>query len=161
MAAFEYIINTNIDIALFQETHSTPEITLMWQKEWKGKSLWHSGPIPKSSGVAILFKDELHLEIIHSEHDSDSRILKCTIELEKQIFQIVNIYAPTNPKDKKQFYQILPKFIEKNSTILAGDFNMMEDIFLDKIGGNTSSIHQIGLNKLTDLKNAHNLVVIC
>ena len=73
----------------------------MWEKEWKGKSLWHSRPIPKSSGVAIPFKDELHLEIINSEHDSDSRILKCTIELEKQIFQIVNIYAPTNPKDKK------------------------------------------------------------
>ena len=72
-----------------------------------------------------------------------------------------NIYVPTNPKDNKQFYQTLPKLIEKqNSTILAGDFNMIEDILLDKIGGITSSIHQIGLKKLTELRNVHNLVDI-
>lgn len=56
---------------------------------------------------------------------------------------------------------MLPKFIEKqNSTNLARHFNMIKDIFWDKIGGNTSSTHQIGLNKLTDLKNVHNLVDI-
>ena len=37
---------------------------------------------------------------------------------------------------------------------------MIEDILLDKIGGNTSSIHQIGLKKLTELRNVHNLVDI-
>ena len=95
MTAFEYIINKNIDIALLQETQSTRKITPKWEKAWKGKSLWHSGPIPKSSGVAKLFNQKLYLEIINFEHDSDGRLLKCTIEIEKQIFQIVNIYAPT------------------------------------------------------------------
>ena len=37
---------------------------------------------------------------------------------------------------------------------------MIEDILLDKIGGITSSIHQIGLKKLTELRNVHNLVDI-
>ena len=62
MAAFEYIANKNIDIALSQETYSTAEITPKWEKEWKGKSLKHSGPIPRSSGVAILFKEKLNLK---------------------------------------------------------------------------------------------------
>ena len=100
----------------------------------------------------------MQFEIINSETDLDGRILKCIIQLEKQLFQIINIYAPTNSKNKQNFYQELPKYLEKqNNTILAGDFNMIEDIFLDKLGGNTSSTHLIGLNKLTELKNAHNL----
>ena len=161
MAGCENIINKNIDIVLLQEMHTTPEISFKWEKEWKGKSLWHSGPILKSSGVAILFKEKLQFEIINSETDLDGRILKCIIQLEKQLFQIINIYAPTNSKNKQNFYQELPKYLEKqNNTILAGDFNMIEDISLDKLGGNTSSTHLIGLNKLTELKNAHNLVDI-
>lgn len=55
----------------------------------------------------------------------------------------------------------MPKFIEKeNNTILAGDLNMIEDIFLGKLGGNTSSTPLIGLNKLTEIKTMHNRVDI-
>ena len=56
-------------------------------------------------------------------------------------------------KIKQNFYKELPKFIEKrNNTILAVDFNMIENIFLDKLGGNTNNMHVIGLNKLTEIK---------
>ena len=37
---------------------------------------------------------------------------------------------------------------------------MIEDFFLDKLGGNKSSIHVIGLEKITEIKNKHNLVDI-
>ena len=64
-----------------------------------------------------------------------------------ELFQLIYIYAPTNPKEKQIFYKEIPKFIEKgNNTILAGDFNMIEDLFLDKLGDNTSNTHLIGLN---------------
>ena len=111
--------------------------------------------------MAVLFKENLQFEIINSDTDLDGRILKCIIQIEKQISQLTNIYAPTNPKNKQIFYQKLPKFLEKgNNTILAGDFNMIEDIFLDKLGGNTSNTHLTGLNKLTEIKNEHKLVDI-
>ena len=75
--------------------------------------------------------------MINYETDSDGRIIKCILQIENQIFQLINIYAPTNPKNKKIFYKELPKFIEKeNNTILAGDFNMIDNFFLDKLGGN-------------------------
>ena len=97
--------------------------------------------------------------MINYEIDSDGRIIKCILQIKNQIFQFINIYAPANPKNKKTFYKEQQKFIEKkNNTILAGDFNMIEDFFLDKLGGNTSSIHLIGLEKITEIKNKHNLV---
>lgn len=118
-------------------------------------------PILKVSGVAILFKENLKFEIINSATDLNDQILKCIIQIEQQMFQLVNIYSPTKPTNKNQFYKNLPLFLEKeNNTILAGNFNMIENIFLDKLGGNTSNVHLIGLNELTKIKNKHKLVDI-
>ena len=90
----------------------------------------------------MLFKKNLDLEIINSDTDLNGQVLKCIIQIE----QLINIYAPTKPTNKLKFYWKLPKFLQKgNNTILAGDFNMIEDIFLDKSVGNTSNTHLIGL----------------
>ena len=53
---FQNIINKNVQIIFLLETHSNPETSKKWEKEWKGKSIWHSGIVLKSSGVAILFQ---------------------------------------------------------------------------------------------------------
>ena len=108
-----------------------------------------------------MFKENLNFEIIRYETDCDGRIIKCLLQIQNQIFQLINIYAPANPKNKKTFYKELSKFIEnKNNTMLAGHFNMIEDFFLDKLGGNKSSIHTIGLEKINKIKNKHNLIDI-
>ena len=130
------------------------------RKEWNGKSIWHSGWNAKNSGVAIPFSKPLNIEILKTEKDSDGRMLKCLAQIENEIFQLVNIYTPTNPKDRLTFFKEIQNSIEKrNNTILAGDFNMLEDILLDKIGGNTSNTHLIGLSTLTE-KKKKNLIDI-
>ena len=60
---FEKIQNKNIDTALLQETHSTKENIKKWEKESDGKSFWNSGETPKSTGVAILIKQNLKIEM--------------------------------------------------------------------------------------------------
>ena len=40
---YEMLINRKIEIAFLQETHSTPDASKKWKKEWLGKSIWHSG----------------------------------------------------------------------------------------------------------------------
>ena len=80
-----------------QETHSKPEQTTKWEKEWEGLSYWHSGQTPKSSGVAILFRKDLQIEQLQIDKDEEGRILTISFAYEKQIFQITNIYAPTPP----------------------------------------------------------------
>ena len=88
-------------------------------------------------------------------------MIKCLAQIENQIFQLVNVYTPTNPKDRLTFFKEIQKSIEKrNNTILAGDFNMLEDILLDKIGGNRSNTHLIGLSTLTEIQNQNNLIDI-
>lgn len=103
--------------------------------------------------MAILFKENLTFEIIYSKTDLNGQILKFIIEFEQNFYQLINIYAPTKSTKKQIFYQQLPDLIERgNNTILAGDFNMIENISLDKLGGNTSNTHLIGLDHLTKIK---------
>ena len=100
---FQQLQNKAIDITFLQEIHTTPETSTKWEKDWKGKSFWHSGPNPKASGVAILLKENLNFDMINYETDCDGRIIKCILQIQNQIFQLINIYAPTNPKNKKTF----------------------------------------------------------
>ena len=101
---FQQLQNKAIDITFLQEIHTTPETSTKWEKDWKGKSFWHSGPNPKASGVAILLKENLNFDMINYETDCDGRIIKCILQIQNQIFQLINIYAPTNPKNKKTSY---------------------------------------------------------
>ena len=131
------------------------------RKAWDGKSIWHSGSNPRNSGVAILFSKPLNIEILKTEKHLDGKLIKCLTKIENQIFQLINIYTPTIPKDRITYFQELQKIIEnRNNTILAGDFNMLEDIFLDKLGGNNSSTHLLGSEIITDIKNQNNLIDI-
>ena len=143
---FEKLINKNIDITLLQETHSTKQTTNKWEKERLGKSFWNSGKIYKSSGVAILIKQNLNLEINTTVKDEEERILSISFTFEKQNFQIINIYAPTKNSEKHIFYKHLKHYININENIiLGGDFNMVDDPLLDRQGGNPNNNCMLGL----------------
>ena len=109
--------------------------------------MWHSGPIPKASGVALLLRENSDIDIISSYRDQKGSILKTMLQFEEEIFQIINIYAPTNTSVRKTFYITLQNIIEKNkNTILAGDFNMIENLSLDRLGGNPNKTTQLEYN---------------
>lgn len=78
----------------------------------------------------------------------------------KQIFQIANIYVPTNLSSRDNFYKNFLNHSNKNNNqnfILAGDFNMMEDLYLDRQGGTPSNFHLIGQPYLQKIKK-YNLI---
>lgn len=53
---------------------------------------------------------------------------------------IVNVYAPTTGQDRKEFFDNLWNYkTGDNNLIIAGDFNCVEEIDKDKLGGNPSS----------------------
>ena len=157
---YEFIRINNIHIALIQETHSTPDTAKQWEKEWKGKSYWHSGPNNKTSGVAILFNEKHNIQILNISKDQKGQMIKCSLQVEQEIFQIINIYAATKPPDKISFYKKLNTFEKNQKTILAGDFNMVENLFLDRQRGNSSNTHLLGLDHLNKHKQQHNLIEI-
>ena len=133
----------------------------MWKKEWKGESLWHSGSITKASGVAILLKENLDIDVLNTSKDKNGRILKRLLSTMQEILQIINIYAPTISSEKEKFFEELLKYIENDKkTILACDSNMVENLFLDRKGRNPTDIHQLGLQNLNNIKNTHNMIDI-
>ena len=55
----------------------------------------------------------------------------------------------------------MQKFIKHDKkAILAGDFNMIENIFLDRQGGNPNNTQTIGIQYLNCIKNNHKLIDI-
>ena len=92
--------------------------------------------------------------------DEEGKILSLSFLYEKQIFQITNIYAPTNPALIKKFYKNLSQYLNKTNSQnlnLAGDFNMVEDIYLDRQGGIPSNSHLLGLKHLQKITQKYNL----
>ena len=59
-----------------------------------------------------------------------------------------------------KFFKNFQKFLDKNKNITAGDFNMVEDLFLDKLGGNLSNTNHIGLQQLHKNTITHILIDI-
>ena len=117
---YEMLINRKIEIAFLQETHSTPEASKKWKKEWLGKSIWHSGTTPKASGVAILFKTNLEIEIVQTQKDKDGQILNCIIKFEDDTYQLINIYAPTKPDQSNFFYKNLQNDQKRSKNFSSG-----------------------------------------
>ena len=58
------------------------------------------------------------------------------INLEGKTLQIINFYAPNNHSDRKEFFDSLWPFSFRNiESIVAGNFNCVPDVALDKWGG--------------------------
>ena len=117
-------------------------------------------PKSKSSGVIILFKKGIDIEPLNKIKDEEGKILSLSFFYEKQIFQITNTYAPTNPSLRKKFYKNLSQHLNKTNNqnlMLAGDLNMVEDIYLDRQGGTPSNSHLLGLIRLQKIKQKYNL----
>ena len=80
---------------------------------------------------------------------------------EKQNFEIINIYAPTKNSEKLKFYKKLRNYVTiQNNLILGEAFNMVEDILLDRQGGNPNNTHMLGLDYLKETKQKNNLADI-
>ena len=156
---FQYLQKKPAQIFLLQETHSTPEVIQKWEKEWKGESYWHSSTKKTSSDVALLIKANTTIEPVTIAKDDDGKILVLTFLFEKQIFQIINIYAPTNPSLRNQFFKNLQNYTNNtNNLIPAGDFKMVEGLLLDRYGGNPLNSHLLSLNYLQKIKQKNKII---
>ena len=104
---------------------------------WPGPSFW-SPAIGRQGGVAILINDNFNGRVLSWRKDSCGRVLSLLIELSELRVNLINIYAPVNPTERKSFFDNLHDFfIPSDSVIVGGDFNCY-DGDLDKLGGNVS-----------------------
>ena len=154
---FRHFIRRNVDVVLLQETHTTKESAAMYEAEWKRlrrnhHSVWNSGT-SRSCGVAILLNNKNDIHIINSSSDDHGRVITIQTSINDDVYQFQSLYAPNAPRSRPLFFNQLDQHLYPDGEIImGGDFNMVEDISLDRAGGTPTSEHEKGKVQLTQLK---------
>jgi len=122
------------------------------EKEWGGNTFWSFGTSTESKGTAILIKPGLNCKINSFKHDHIGRNIILDVSLNNIELRLISVYAPNNVKERKDFFKSLQiHLMSKKYVILAGDFNCVENVNLDKLGGNRNYGNQ-GAEILLDIK---------
>ena len=135
-----YLEKYRLDILFLQETHvDNLKLGKEIEQSLGGKILWSLGQTD-SRGVGIFVSNRCQTEIIKFHHDVEGRLVYVDIDREGDQYRLINIYAPNDPRARKQFFKDLIYVVNTRRTILmGGDFNVIENTRLDKIGGNPDS----------------------
>ena len=133
---FNFLRNQDCDIFLLQEVHAANlQECAKWTSEWEGQAFWSCGT-SRARGVAILFKKNFNFNILYKNNDLEGRILSLCINIESTSIQLVNVYAPNIPTERKNFFNNIFNYAKLGfPTIVGGDFNCIEDVNIDKWGG--------------------------
>ena len=130
------------------------------EKNWTGRALFSSLNSTKS-GVAILCKDSKTFKVEFENSDKAGRIISITVETQKNKLEITNIYASNFPLQRKTSFNKLKGYVTpKYEVILSGDFNMAENLIMDRQGGNPNRQHLYGFEELNEVKQNCNLIDI-
>ncbi len=132
---FQYIRLKKADICILQESHSTKKMEKIWKAEWGGEILYSHG-LSNSRGVCLLFKPGLIFTAHDIKRDTQGRLLCVDLEISDVRFTLAGLYAP-NDDDPEFFKDCIEKIehFDNKSKIIAGDFNLVMDLDLDKKGG--------------------------
>ena len=153
----EYILQQKANIVFLQETHFTTEIKNIIENDFNNYKVYNSYGRNTSRGCSIEHK--LNAEIIDIFSDPDGRYILINIEIEKNIFSILNIYAPNDLRLRNVFFKLIDQLLKDYSLglkLLAGDFNQtLSDI--DRISKNKCYSYNISTSSLHKLIKSHKL----
>ena len=129
---FNWIRDSDFNLILLQETHSTPDVERCWCNEW-GYKIEFSHGSSASAGVCILFKPSASFEVLNVDRDIKGRLLCISVKINDVFFTIVNVYGPNN--DEHMFFDNLHSFLGDKGEepfIIGGDFNTVINPKLDR-----------------------------
>lgn len=128
---FDWLRDTNVHIALIQETHFVEKNQSKYNSRWFGKCFHAFSNSPHARGVSVLFNNvDIDVENVHKTQDG--RILLLNINFQNNAYTIVNIYSPNSETERVSFFKKLKAYISKyalheENIILGGDFNCVFD----------------------------------
>ena len=108
-----------------QESHFIEKNEKTINNEFDGK-MFHSYGNTQSKGVSIYVKNNLKCKTINEIKDTEGRIILINIEINENIFTLINVYAPNQHKNRNKFFKKVQNIIENNRLgilILGGDMN--------------------------------------
>ena len=160
-----HFFKRKVDIVLLQETHTTTATAETYKNQWRSLSTKHSSYwnslTSRSCGVAILISDTSKVKVLDTKQDLAGRVISLKIKCQNNILQIQSIYAPSTAEPRPTFFEDLHEYsFTDGQIIVGGDFNMVEDPQIDRLGGTPCAAHVRGLTELLQYKNTMNLVDI-
>ena len=133
-----YVSQICFDILFLQETHVVSLVEgngIADKLSCRGS--WGFGG-PHSCGVAILVKKYLNVIVSQESRDRDGRYLILDFSFKGQEFRVVNVYLPNSVRERRLVLQELHNGLNSNRvTVCGGDFNFVEDLRMDKLGGDS------------------------
>lgn len=154
---FSFLHNQKRDIFLIQESHSIKGDSNIWQNEWGGKIVFAHGS-SSSRGVCILFNPALSVNFINIKSDTNGRYIIIDAMIHSKSITIICVYAPNI--DSPSFFDSLSAEICNfacENVVMGGDFNLVFDLQLDKIGG-VQQTNFRARDQCLDLMNRHGLI---
>lgn len=132
---FAYLHRCKADVILIQESHCSHMDEKYWCNEWGSNILFAHGS-NASRGVCILFNPKLHFTVLKHTSHVDGRFVMVDIQFHDHIITIVGVYGPNidSPSFFVKLFRELSSF-QGDTIIMAGDFNFVFNLKLDKVGG--------------------------
>lgn len=131
---------------MLQETHSSDLDEKFWTNQWGDKILFCHG-MNHSAGVAILFHNCPGKVIVHKSSDNGHWLL-CVLTIDDMFIIIGNIYGYNNINQNRELLSEVSEVImdlkltfSTDNIILGGDFNMVQDDWLDRFPSKCNSHH--------------------
>jgi len=147
-----------LDIIFLQETHCKSYTdSKSWEHEWGAPCFWSFGG-NKSRGTAILFREGLSFTKNMLYYDAVGRLVVVDANINDCSYRFINVYAPNNHAERVSWFDDLHRwFIGDKAIILGGDFNCIENVNIDKVGGNYAYGDR-GADMLSSFRNNYRLV---
>ena len=114
MGSLEMIFQKKLDVAFYQETHTTCDNEVEWGLSWEGKHFLSHGT-SSSAGVAILFSPGLDVNIISCTELVPCRVLIVRAQIESFSFCFINVYAPNQGDIRIKTFQDVHTFLQKTT----------------------------------------------
>lgn len=100
---FEMALLKHIDVLFLQETHGDLTNEADWRREWEGRVIL-SHHTTLSAGVGFLFSKAFTPTALEVEHIVNGRCLLVKGRFDHFTVLFVNIYAPNNGEERKEFF---------------------------------------------------------
>lgn len=129
---FKWCRDQKADLVFVQETYWTSDIEPVINSEWKGKAFYSHGS-NHARGVAVLVKANIDIVLTKKSIDNSGRILLLRFTKNFTDYCLINLYAPTEKKNKNSFFKKLRKQIDSVQEegdcnfIIGGDWNSVLD----------------------------------
>ena len=157
---FLWLHNRPADIFFLQETHSTTFCEKQWKDDWGNNNIFFSHGTSNSTGVAILFSNNMDFKIMNEYHDDDGRVIVLDVTINDDIITIINIYGPN--VDDPIFFDSISMIMRDftcETIVIGGDFNCLQDVTIDKIGGRTQT-HENSQRSIFRIMEEYDLIDI-